>query len=248
MADKTNLKKLEPGKTKIGQIPGKDDNGNVCFFEVFYGNFLTPPVNGKYKSLKEPKYRELLANFLQSEEGLNYETPTEAEIEHAKIAVLNARNQVKNRIEEMKKKEEEERLRKEVESIDKLPSDMFDDEDENEETDDDDTYSNKPIRHESGSNPPMFIFILIIVLLVANLAAGAFNAWNTYSSTQNAQNKRINLTIGEKTYEVPSSEIPEAGDSTVVLYGIITTNVNGEVKRTAVPLGEVKVEGVTGNE
>ena len=85
--DVERTKKLVPGETKIGEIPSKDESGDIYIFSIYFGNLLVPVVNGKFRCLKEPKYREVLSTFLESDEGKEYVIPTEEEIQRAREAM-----------------------------------------------------------------------------------------------------------------------------------------------------------------
>jgi len=82
------MKQLKVGKTKIGGITGSY-NGKFIRFSIYYGNLSMPPVDGEYIHLPSDKYRELLDQFLNSEEGKEFEKPSEEEINAACLAVLN---------------------------------------------------------------------------------------------------------------------------------------------------------------
>lgn len=82
------MKKLQVGKTKIGERTGKYE-GQFIKFSIYYGNYSMPPVNGEYVHLKKDKYLALLNEFLESPEGKDYLRPTEEEIEEACLEVVN---------------------------------------------------------------------------------------------------------------------------------------------------------------
>lgn len=82
-------KKLEAGVTFIGMIKAKDKNNILLDFDLLYGNVLTPPINGKIGHLPINKYNQILRDFLDSDEGREYDIPTEEEVEQASIEMLN---------------------------------------------------------------------------------------------------------------------------------------------------------------
>ena len=82
------MKRLQVGKTKIGERTGKYE-GQFVKFSIYYGNYSMPPVNGEYVHLKKDKYLALLDEFLKSPEGEEYQRPTEEEIEEACLEVVN---------------------------------------------------------------------------------------------------------------------------------------------------------------
>lgn len=89
-------KKLEVGKTFIGHVKAKDSNNILLDFELLYGNALKPPINGKIGHLPVNKYNDMLREFLDSEEGSEYDIPTEEEVEQASIEILNNEMRILN--------------------------------------------------------------------------------------------------------------------------------------------------------
>ena len=56
----SELKKLEPGKTEIGKVVSKDQDGMIRDFVIYYGNAASPLVDGNVMHLKESRYQEML--------------------------------------------------------------------------------------------------------------------------------------------------------------------------------------------
>ena len=82
--------KLEAGKTLIGKTNAKDKESQLIYeFEVYYGNILYPPRNNKVGHLPKDEYEKVLNDFLNTDEGLKYDLPTDVEVEQANIEMLN---------------------------------------------------------------------------------------------------------------------------------------------------------------
>ena len=104
----SELKKLEVGKTEIGKVVAKDQDGMIRDFVIYYGNAASPLVDGNVMHLKENRYQEMLKAFLESEDGREYEAPTEEEIRQATIEMLNRETKAKQYQEEQERKRLEE--------------------------------------------------------------------------------------------------------------------------------------------
>lgn len=83
-AGKQELKKLIPGETLIGTRVGTIQ-GELRQLKIFYGNFINPMNihNGKYVPFKKKEYLKILDEFLESEEGKQYQKPSEDDIRRA---------------------------------------------------------------------------------------------------------------------------------------------------------------------
>lgn len=82
--EETKLKKLIPGETQIGTKTGMIQ-GELRQIKIFYGNFINPMNihNGKYVPLKKKEYLKILNEFLDSEEGKEYQRPDDDDINRA---------------------------------------------------------------------------------------------------------------------------------------------------------------------
>ncbi len=231
-------KKLQPGQTKIGTLAAKDENGMVKEYTICYGNIAFPQRNGKYMHLRNEKYREMLTKFLDSDEGLNYESPTEEEIEKARIAVLNREAILKKKQEEKEREEAEKKAREQLDAIKQMPADTYQEPEEEDEPDEvEDKYPERTSQRGGTSIP-------VIILLVLNLLLTGFMLFRSLMGTGTGRGGgNVSLTVGDDTFVVPTSSIPKDGETTVTFYGISTTNNNGQVSRQAVPVGEIKVGG-----
>lgn len=76
------LKELQVGKTKIGSIEA-ELNGELCTFDILYGNVASPMINKQVLRLPRDKYYEMVENFLDSDDGLQYAVPTEKQMKEA---------------------------------------------------------------------------------------------------------------------------------------------------------------------
>lgn len=83
------MMELEITKTKIGEKIGSY-KGKYTIFSVYYGNYVSPTIDGEFVHLKRPEYEELLENFLASEEGQLYRRPDPEEIKRAEATVINS--------------------------------------------------------------------------------------------------------------------------------------------------------------
>ncbi len=87
-------RKLIAGETIIGQTNITDENGVLCKheggydFDIVYGNVLVPFINGQVMHLPPDFYQTKLYDFLNSEEGQEYEMPDEEEITNASLEML----------------------------------------------------------------------------------------------------------------------------------------------------------------
>ena len=88
---------LTPRVTLIKQ-DHKTVNCENININIYYGNYITPPINGKYQSLPDEKYKRTLEDFLNSNEGIRFKHPTEQEIDRVS-------KETKKYIEELKVKE-----------------------------------------------------------------------------------------------------------------------------------------------
>lgn len=86
--------KLVPGQTLIGTrvVIDSKNSDQPRMIKVYYGNYIDPPMRTAdglhYIPMKEEKYREILNTFLDSEEGRDYERPTEEEMAAASAEVV----------------------------------------------------------------------------------------------------------------------------------------------------------------
>jgi hypothetical protein len=81
-------KKLEIGKTVIAEVSGKV-NGRYTPIKILYGNLCDSYIEGEIKQLREDIYDKYLQDFLNSEDGQDYETPTREEMLKAKLDIKN---------------------------------------------------------------------------------------------------------------------------------------------------------------
>jgi len=91
--EETQLKKLIPGETQIGTKTGMIQ-GELRQIRIYYGNFINPMNihNGKYVPLKKKEYLKILNEFLDSEEGKEYQRPDEEDINRAFVEVKESVN------------------------------------------------------------------------------------------------------------------------------------------------------------
>lgn len=62
-------------------------------------------------------------------------------------------------------------------------------------------------------------------------------------ATEPTTTDTLTLTIDGESYEITASQIElQNGESSVAVYGLMTTNQNGEKVKKVIPLGEIKVE------
>ena len=80
-------KKLEIGKTKIGERTG-EYGGRLAVLSVYYGNHVEPMMEGDFVHFNQKDYEKMLENFLNSKEGSEYERPTVKEMRDAEVIVV----------------------------------------------------------------------------------------------------------------------------------------------------------------
>lgn len=76
------LKTLLVGKTKIGSIESKVDD-EIVEFDILYGNVASPMINKQVLRLPREAYYKMVEEFLDSDEGLEYEVPSEKQMQDA---------------------------------------------------------------------------------------------------------------------------------------------------------------------
>ena len=105
-------------QTVIGKIDGKY-KGIYQTFPIYYGNVASTVVDNKILHLKQEDYEEMLKNFLNSEEGMEYRIPTDYEVKKAIRDVINEETKANIQREEVSKAELEKKLQKEKEAAEK---------------------------------------------------------------------------------------------------------------------------------
>ena len=243
-------KKLEPGKTIIGTFPTKDESGIIHKYTVYYGNIVSPPIDGKYKPIKKERYMKMLKDFLESDDGLDYEIPTDEEIEDANIQMENRRTLL------LAHKEQEEKEQRALMRTQQLQdfSEDIEDVDESESAFEEEKKPGligklKNMRNKPQSEPeeakPLSKnaleapYSIMLTLLIISLLLNAFLIYQGL----NMQSQRARLNINQETYEIPVTDLNlREGQTKVRLYGITTTIKNGEEVNVAIPLGEMNLD------
>ena len=80
------LKKLAIGETLIGSKFGRYQ-GSLRELKIYYGGYVLPIIDNHFPTLKKEHYDQILEEFLNSEEGKQYERPTEQEKKEAQEKV-----------------------------------------------------------------------------------------------------------------------------------------------------------------
>lgn len=73
-------KNLIPRETIINKAHTQVD-GETINIKIRYGNIITPKIKGKYQNLPDAKYKDMLEDFLCSDEGVLFYHPTEQQID-----------------------------------------------------------------------------------------------------------------------------------------------------------------------
>ena len=81
------MRELEIARTKIGEKKGRYKE-RYTIFSVYYGNYVSPLIDGEFVHLQENEYQALLKTFLESDAGKEYRTPTKEEMAKAEAAVV----------------------------------------------------------------------------------------------------------------------------------------------------------------
>ena len=97
----TNRIELIPRETIIKQAHTMVNGKNINI-DIHYGNYITPPINGKYQTLPDEKYKNVLEEFLNSQEGIKYKHPTEQEIDRVSKETKKFIDQLKDANENIK--------------------------------------------------------------------------------------------------------------------------------------------------
>ena len=105
-------KQLISGKTEIGKIDGKY-KGIFRNFTIYYGNVASPVIDNKVLHLNEEDYMNMLRDFLESDEGMEYDIPTGKEVKDTIRDLINQETMIVAAKEEKKKQEEQERNERE---------------------------------------------------------------------------------------------------------------------------------------
>ena len=221
-------KPLIPGKTPIGKINGKVE-GQWRELTILYGNVATPVIKNNFIHLKNDVYMEMLVKFLESEEGLEYIAPSEEEVNRATLHVLNIEEQVKN-------KEKEETMKQPIIEDDTEEIPVIKDEEE---------FIEEPVGRKSAP-AEQGKFKLISAILAGLLLLSVLG--NTYFLTnkKEAVYEYGELDINGEVYKVPVADMTVADEQTkLMIYGLSVTNHNGETTRKAIPLGELKFNGIS---
>ena len=74
--------KLIPGETLIKTMDGFVE-GQPMNIKVYYGNYILPMINERFRPLKPEVYQNFLEEFLESEEGKRYDRPSAEENKEA---------------------------------------------------------------------------------------------------------------------------------------------------------------------
>ena len=211
-------KKLEAGVTEIGTIKGADEDGYIRTFTILYGNVADPVIDGEVLHLEEPRYKKMLKEFLDSEEGMKYEVPSEEEVQEACEYMLNQENEVKqNQIKAQEEEErriqeeiaEQERVEKEKEEIRKLKKE-----------------AKKPKVNKA-------ILITTSVLLFFSLLGNVVQ----YALYQD--NRYVTMTVEEDTFRISAKNLDvKAGENKIIIYGIGRSSDGNKVNTEVIPLGE----------
>jgi len=82
-------KKMVIGETIIAQLK-KQINGKDIIFTVFYGNIVRPKINNQSIYLQKETYQEMVELFIASEDGKEYNMPSQKQLESdMKLALKN---------------------------------------------------------------------------------------------------------------------------------------------------------------
>ena len=174
-----------------------------------------------------------IASLQQQMQSLNATNSNlQQQLNQANSAVASEKQKTANVEAEMKRLQESMEAKKE---------EMGDDEDDE---DDDDEYET------SGASANKFQIIGVVLMTMTLLVSGfSFVKLNkklmtlTEQSSEPANTDTLTLTIDGEQYEINASQIElKDGESSISVYGLMTTNENGEKTKQVIPLGEIKVE------
>lgn len=117
-----------------------------------------------------------------------------------------------------------------------------DEDDEDEDDTDDEEYEEAPHRKSSVLSVIVKTFMVLSLLVID--AYVVMNVCNKLTATPEKQ-QTVQLDIDGTTYEIKMNYADLAdGQTKVTLYGLVTTNQDGKMKTTAVPMGELDLKDI----
>lgn len=198
------LKKLEPGKTIIGKIDGKVE-GVYRNFTVYYGNVVDPVINGKMYHLPEPDYMSLLKEFLQSNDGQQYQVPTVSEVKQAVKELINQEEQIRSAQDEKRAK-----LQKELEEREAVKKEQAQEEERKlrlkEIQVQEEANALKKIEVKTLKNRNKLLLIISIIMAIINIAVLGITL---YFNVDNFKNVKSESTVESETKQVEKVETLE---------------------------------------
>lgn len=260
MADKNTLKDLEIGKTKIGQAQIKFE-GEIKNVDVYYGNIaFAKSSDGTNKRVKLPEetYENVLKTFLTGAGGKIYKIPDPDDVNKIKEILNEKVNEginglhfdiVEKSVAESSKQIEGLRSQTSAlnSSLDEI-KEMLNEMNEEEEDGEDEDYE------DEAPKTPLLVIIGLAVAVILSGASAALGVLNlitapsaTVTDTETNDEKAENvLIINGEEYTIEESEISlEDGQSSMAVYGIITTNKDGKAVKKVVSLGDADITNGT---
>lgn len=264
------MKILQDGETCLAKVTlANSSTGEKHKYKVLYGNHCVPLDGGSLDRMPEEQYRQALQRFLDKHP--DYEEPDQQKADSsAAEEVTNAASakpdgeaasnpQQQQEIEELKaalarerESHQQDLMRYEADQqtspvqqdVETLATDADNDETEEEEDEND---AGKQAKH---------IRVLLVLLTILSLfslcfsfvsAAGMFISMEQDESSKQTTTDKTTLTINGNEYEITTSQTElDNGESVISVYGLKTTNDNGEKKNEVIPLGEIKISTATG--
>ena len=265
-------RKLEAGITKIGETCITDKNGVLyqCEpgkydFNILYGNILTPFINGEIFHLPPDIYVSRLYDYLNTDEGRQYEMPSKEEIRNASLEMIRREQALKSDLQ--KKAKENSEIQNEaiiqqepVKDVKEEESEVKYDEPAPEPQNDvsaafsgEQVYKfiqadrlNEQITDLNKDNNELKVIIhknritrrIIVFVLLLSMAVNGFLGYRYITGKLHGVNY-AEMNISGIKYEVPVANVEVAeGQKKILIYGFTVTNENGQIRNVAVPLGE----------
>lgn len=179
----------------------------------------------KEKAEAERLEQERIENERIEQERLEAQKQEELRLQEEAMR-LEEEQRAKEEEEELLRKQEEERLLEEKLAIEQKERQAKE---------------NKMSRDDKTIRKLKWFLIASMVLLIASMIG---NAWLFLNRNQSSNLSYGQLSINGEVYEIPLANVDvKDGESRIIIYGISSTNTDGKISNSVLPLGEFKLEG-----
>lgn len=201
---------------------------------------------------KEAEEAERARIEKEQREKAEAEAKRKAEEEARIMAEVKARMEAEKAAEEERKRKEEEERRiqemmqkmKDDKAVtpEKAPEPQIQEEEDDDDEEDDEEYDEEPRRKNS-----VLSILLKVFMVLSLIGIDAYVVMNVRNKMAAAPQKEqtVQLDIDGKTYEVKLNYADLAeGQTKITLYGIVTSNQDGSVKTSLVPMGVLDLKDI----